>query len=222
VALEVPFLLHPEEPPAGPWRVEDIATLSEAFASRPAAGARRPMIIAIDGRSSSGKTTLAARWAELVLGAAVVHTDDLAWHHSMFGWADLALAVLEPVHRGEPVRFRPPAWKERGRAGEIVVERAVSLLLVEGVGASRRELAHVLDASFWVQADRDVTGRRNEARIAAGEVAASVVRAWMAEEHEFVAGRRPWRHADLVVAGTPEVHHDPVTQVVVADGPLVD
>jgi hypothetical protein len=39
---------------------------------------------AVDGRSSSGKTTLAARVQAAVAGSAVVHTDDIAWWHSRF------------------------------------------------------------------------------------------------------------------------------------------
>jgi uridine kinase len=49
----------------------------------------RPVVLAVDGRSPSGKTTLAARQADAVAGSVVVHTDDVAWQHSRFGWADL-------------------------------------------------------------------------------------------------------------------------------------
>lgn len=83
--------LHPEEPAAGPWRVERIADVVQAFADRTHRYAGRPLVVAIDGRSSSGKTTLAGRAANIIPATAVVHTDDIAWWHSRFGWADLAL-----------------------------------------------------------------------------------------------------------------------------------
>lgn len=44
-----------------------------------------------------------------------------------------------------------------------------SLLIVEGVGAGRRELADLIDGIVWVQADLDVTHRRDAARITSGE-----------------------------------------------------
>jgi hypothetical protein len=73
----------------------------------------RPVILAIDGRSNSGKTTLAVRIQRAVPGAAVVHTDDIAWEHSRFGWDDLLVdGVLVPVHQGQPVSYRPPGWAE--------------------------------------------------------------------------------------------------------------
>ena len=68
--------------------------------------------------------------AAAVQATAVVHTDDIAWSHSRFGWADLALRVLEPVHARASVSFRPPAWDERGRVGAIVVPSGTQLLLV--------------------------------------------------------------------------------------------
>src|SRR5262249_3368829 len=140
--------------------------------------------------------------------------------HSPFGWADLALRVLEAAHASEPLSFRPPAWDDRNRAGAIVLPRDTQLLLFEGVGSSREELAHMLDIRLWVQSDRVVADRRNDDRVAAGELTRSVYEAWMAEELSFVAARRPWEHADLVVSGTPTLPHDPRTQIVVANGPL--
>ena len=61
--------------------------------------AARGVVLAVDGRSSSGKTTLAARLQDAVTSSAVVHTDDIAWWHSRFGWADLLIeGVLVPFH----------------------------------------------------------------------------------------------------------------------------
>jgi hypothetical protein len=41
----------------------------------------------------------------------------------------------------------------------------------------------------------------------------------MAEEEPFLAGQRPWERADLVVAGTPQIPFDPLTELVVAQPP---
>ena len=57
--------------------------------------------MALDGRSNSGKTTLATRIRDMVPGSVVIHTDDIAWEHSRFSWADLLVdGILVPVHRG--------------------------------------------------------------------------------------------------------------------------
>jgi hypothetical protein len=51
-------------------------------------------------------------------------------------------------------------------------------------------------------------------------LAESTFQAWMGEEDSFLADERPWERADLVVAGTPELPHDPRTELLVADGHL--
>lgn len=214
------FRLHLEEPAAGPWRVERIADVFASFNGGTEIGTGRPSIVAIDGRSACGKTTFARRVTEAILATGVVHTDDIAWFHSRFGWADLAASLLQMARAGQPVSFRPPAWDGRHREGAIVVPGGLQLLLFEGVGSSRDELASLLDGRLWMQADRVATDRRDDDRIAAGEVTRSVVDGWMAEELPFIAGRRPWEYADLIVAGTPTLPYDPSTEVVVADGSL--
>jgi hypothetical protein len=208
-----------DEPSGGPWRVERLADVIDSFAER-ARPAGRPLIVAIDGRSSTGKTTLAGHFAAAVSASVVVHTDDIAWSHSRFGWADLARRVLEAAHAGTALSFRPPAWEQRGREGAIVVPHGLRLLLLEGVGSSREELGDLLSARLWVQADWAVIEQRNETRVAAGETTREGVAGWMAEELPFVATRRPWEHADLIVAGRPTLPYDPHSQIVVADGPL--
>jgi hypothetical protein len=203
------------EPAAGPWRavpVTDFAGMVLDAAGRPHG---RPAIVAVDGRSASGKTTLARRLEQAIPGAATVHTDDVAWWHACFDWSELMVeGVLEPLWRGEAVAYRPPAWDARDRPGAIDVPAGASVVLVEGVGAGRRQTAHLVDAVVWVQCDLEVRARRDEARIAAGEVPRDVVEQWMWEEVPFVADQRPWERAFAVVAGTPALPHDPEDVVV--------
>jgi hypothetical protein len=73
--------LAPEEPEARPWRAVPLTVLVRALTQRGpgSIGSGRPVILAIDGRSNNGKTSLAVRIAEAVPGAAVIHTDDIAW-----------------------------------------------------------------------------------------------------------------------------------------------
>jgi hypothetical protein len=206
------------EPAAGPWRVAPLGELRARVLAATAAARKRPPIVAVDGRSSSGKTSLARRLTEAVPGAHTVHTDDIAWRHAAFDWAHLlAGGVLVPLHRGESVAFRPPAWEEHDRPGAIEVPAGASLVLVEGVGAGRREVAHFLDAIIWVQSDLGDIERRNSARVAAGEMRAPDFESWMAEEVPFVADQRPWERALLTVSGSPALRHDPSTEVVIAD-----
>jgi hypothetical protein len=217
----VSLCLAPEEPEAGPWRAERLAVITGALMrlghSRGAGD--RPVVLAVDGRSASGKTTLAARLRNVVAGSAVVHTDDIAWWHSRFGWADLLIdGILTPARAGRLVSYRPPRWDERQRPGAIGVPADCPLLVIEGVGAARRESAHLIDAAIWVQADQRETERRDLARVGQPGASPTVqhMRDWMAEEMPFLAGQRPWERADLIACGTPRIPFDPAAELVVA------
>jgi pantothenate kinase len=205
------------EPAAGPWRVVPIGALVEELhaAAGPVTG--RPRIVAVDGRGGAGKSTLVQRLRAQVPRSAAVHTDDVAWHHSFFDWADvLAEQVLEPLRRGEAVDVRPVPWVQRDRAGSIAVPAGLHTVWVEGTGVLRERLAPLLDASVWVQVDRAEAGRRLRERDGDSPEQRRHVEEWLREEHPFLLRERPWEHATLVLAGSPVVEHAPATHVVVA------
>ena len=167
----------------------------------------------------------------MVPGSVVIHTDDIAWEHSRFGWADLLVdGILIPVRRGQAVSYRPPRWDEHGREGSIEVPGGCPLLIIEGDGAGRREAAGLIDTLIWVQADEREAGRRSAARAAdppAADLANMAVdgalfdeEGWMAEEIPFNAVQRTWERADIIVCGTPEIPCDPGAEIVIAAPPV--
>lgn len=205
------------EPDAGPWHVVSLVALLESWRPRFPDPGVRPGILALDGRSASGKSTLAAVLSRAVPGSVVVHTDDVAWHHSFFDWAALLRdGVLIPVHAAQEVRYRPPAWDARGREGVIVVPPGCPLVILEGCGAARRELMPWIDVVVWVQADTEKGRTRGLARDGGTAEAEAFWDEWMAEELPFFAQEQPWRRADAIVAGTPELDYDPAFQAVVS------
>ena len=187
----------PGEPEAGPWQVVRLDTFVRSLSGR---------VIAVDGRGGSGKTTLAEAIGRAVPGAVVVHTDDIAWWHSRFGWDDLMIdGVLTPYREGRDVRYQPPAWAPRGRTGFVEVPAAAPLVIVEGVGASRRELAPLIDVAIWVQCDYVAAKARGIRRDRAERPdldEAGALREWEeweAEEVPFFLDDRPWERADYVI-----------------------
>lgn len=193
--------LHEGEPEFGPGRCEPIASLVGELMSRKSSPSG-PFLMAIDGRSSNGKSTVAAEIATVVPGSTVVHTDDIAWWHSRFDWDDLLVdGIIAPLRRGEDVNYRPPAWEAREREGTITIPSEAPLVVIEGVGAGRGSIAEHVDAVIWVQADLDITERRNRERVEAGEIDQAGYEGWMAEEVPFLASERIWERADLIVSG---------------------
>lgn len=198
------------ESPEGTWVVRDVRLVVRRLLDTAGDVGARPVVVAVDGRSGGGKSYLAARIASLVPGTVVVHTDDIAWEESFFGWdALLAEHVLEPLRRGEAVSYRPAAWERHGRPGSIEVPAGTSLVLVEGVGASRASLAGLYDATVWVSSDEAERRRRGiERDVELGRTPAEAEDFWTlwdSEEIPFLDDDRPWDRATVVTCGTPEL-----------------
>ncbi len=200
------------EPQILQWRPIGLGDLAARLPG-PVSG---PRLVAVDGRSAGGKTTLAARLHAAIPRSAVVHTDDIAWHHAILDWADqLADGILLPLRRGEPVHYQPPGWAPNGRQGFIDVPAGLHTVIIEGVGAGRHDLAPLLDAVVWVQSDftdaRERGIRRDLASgVDGGEVGAVAFwDVWMAEELPFLERDRPWQRATAIVAGGPTIDLGP-------------
>jgi cysteine synthase len=97
------------------------------------------------------------------------------------------------------------------------------LVVVEGVGAGRREASGFVDHLVWVQADQREARTRSLARVGSpgGPSSAAALQAWMEEEVPFLDHERPWERAYMVVCGTPEIPWDPDTELVVGASPLL-
>lgn len=184
-------------------QLRDLLRRPPARPNEEAAAAGRPRLVAMDGRSASGKSSLARLLAEGQSGWAVVHTDDIAWWHSYFDWPHLLIdRVIKPLLADGEVSYTPPAWTERGRLGAINVPAGVHTVVIEGVGAARRELQPFLNRSVWVHTPWPEVLRREHLRLAAGEVSRELQRDWMSAELKFVEQQRPWERASLVISGS--------------------
>ncbi|GAB3929116.1 hypothetical protein GCM10011575_26060 [Microlunatus endophyticus] len=193
------------EPTVTDWRP---VTVDELVGEFPSAGAST-RIVAVDGRSASGKTTLAERLNAAIANSAIIHTDDVAWCYSMFDWSQLLEdKIIDPARQGEPVRYQPPGWEPNGRSGALELPAGLDTVIIEGVGAGRRELSAVLDVLVWVQSDFPTAHVRGLERDIASGVNGGPVECqefwdhWMRSEIPFLDNDRPWERADFIVAGT--------------------
>jgi hypothetical protein len=212
----MPISLFDGEPDAGPWCVALTADVLARLLAQLDVPPGRPIVLAVDGGSGSGKTVLASRLATAGGGAPVIHADDLSWNHAFFAWTELFTELVAEVRQGEAVSYRPPAWDRHGRAGEIAVPSGARLVIIEGVGSARRDHEPLLDGVVWVQSDRAVADRRGIQRDGGDAAAADFWAEWMAAELPFLAADRPWDRADLIVSGTPVQAHDPETELLVS------
>jgi hypothetical protein len=209
--------LHPGETEAVGWRVVTLLDAVQHLREASAVRGRRPRVIAIDGRGGAGKTTLAERLRAAVPHSFVVHTDDVAWNHAYFDWGTvLAENILQPLHRGEAVDFRPGAWIDHDRPGSITVPAGADTIWVEGTGVLRDELAPWLDAGLWLQGDLDEQERLLAARDGNSPEQQEHVANWLREELPFLLREQPWARATMIVAGPAQIDHDSHTELVIA------
>lgn len=166
--------------------------LALARSREPGLGAHR--LICVDGRSGSGKTSLAER-----LGAPVIHLDELlaGWEGGLPRMVDaLVTDVLEPLAHGRPAAYHRWDWLT-GRFAEWVPVPPTPWLVVEGAGAGSRACAAYASALVWVEAPMDERKRRALDRD--GETFAPFWDSWAALEREHFAREGTRERADLIV-----------------------
>jgi uridine kinase len=167
-------------------------------------------LVAVDGPSGAGKTVFAGRLAA-VLGAPVVHTDDLldGWDDQFTFWPRLEERVLGPLRRGATATYRPYDWAAGAFTGaEITVEPA-PVVLLEGVSAARRGIRAELSLAVFVVAPPELRFRRAVARDGDDSVAfrAYLERWRLAEDRHFAADQTA-AAADLIVDGAAATGDD--------------
>lgn len=183
-----------------PGIMNDLARQADALRSLPpSCGPVR--LVAVDGHAGSGKSTFAARLAEGLGGAPVLHLDDLATHAELFGWVRrLREQVLLPLSRGEAARYAPYDWVER-RFGPARTLEPAPVVLVEGVGAGRREVRPWLAALWWMELERRVSWERGRARDGVGLT--EFWDGWTAAEERHFADDPSRPYADVLVRRSP-------------------
>ncbi|WP_323749769.1 ATP-binding protein [Curtobacterium sp. VKM Ac-1376] len=171
---------------------DELADGIAAAAVGAAAFSGRRLVVLVDGRSGTGKTTLGRHVAER-LGAQLVHLDDL-----YPGWDGLRAAADAVVRDvlGEPSGYRRWDWTT-ARPADWVPADPDAPIVIEGCGALSRASAPLASLRVWLEADDAVRWDRAIGRD--GEVFAREWERWAAQEQAFIAAERPVDLADVVL-----------------------
>jgi cytidylate kinase len=172
------------------------SALADALAAAPpSAGVTR--VLAIDGRSGSGKSTIARSVAALI-EAPLISLEDLygGWDGLEHGIELLRREVLEPLARGEQAAVPRYDWQARAWAPPWALE-SPARLVIEGVGAGARVLAPHTSLLAWLELTEEA--RRERALARDGDLYAPHWTRWAAQEEAYLARNHPREHADLVL-----------------------
>ncbi|KRE66167.1 anthranilate synthase [Arthrobacter sp. Soil736] len=160
-----------------------------------------PVIIAIDGRSGAGKTTLAIELAARLRNhhkVSLFHLEDIypGWNGLAAGVERYVTTVLAPLRRGEPATWVSWDWA-RHYDGDARVTLPAEIVIVEGVGAAAAAARPLLDAVIW--ADSPENERRTRALERDGDTYEPYWDLWAAQESELLASDNVREHADIRV-----------------------
>lgn len=109
-----------------------------------------PVIIAVDGRSGAGKTTLAVELAARLRQhhkVSLFHLEDIypGWNGLMPGIERYVGTVLKPLSEGQAAEWTSWDW-EKHYDGGLNVTLPAEIVIVEGVGAAADAARPMLDA----------------------------------------------------------------------------
>ncbi|GHO88840.1 hypothetical protein KSZ_68460 [Dictyobacter formicarum] len=172
--------------------------------------------MALDGRSGTGKSTIAQAIADRVESVIVVGDDffaggnDDAWYgcsarekvDRVIDWQRMRAQVLEPLLANQPAYWHPldfePGVGWIGWKDEIVRLEPAPVILLDGAYSARPEFADLVDLAILVEVD-DATRRQ---RLLAREGQAFMDRwhqLWDVAEDYYFTHLRPRSSFDLVI-----------------------
>jgi energy-coupling factor transporter ATP-binding protein EcfA2 len=180
--------------------------------SPPSASTTR--VLAVDGPSGAGKTTLAEAVRRALEAAPdspgrrcgpsagpvfVVHLDNLypGWDGLAAGVTRLVEWVLRPLAEHRPVRYRRYDWAREQDAEwiDVPTDPAPAVLIVEGAGAGSLPCAPYLSLLVWLDAPVAVRFERGMARD--GEAYRPHWQRWAEQENRHFAEHDPRGRAGL-------------------------
>ena len=186
-----------------------ISILAAALAQKPT----KPLVLALDGRCGSGKTTLADGLARQFPASIVLHTDDfyLPPAQRVLGWKKTPCAnmdltrlrdeALRPAYEGQPVLYR--AYSCWAGAYQPVQEFAAQpLVILEGSYSHHPLLAGYETLRVFVTCSKEEQTRRLQAR--ESERYANFAARWIPLEEGYFAQYRIEETADLAVDTTAD------------------
>ena len=165
------------------------------------------VLVALDGRCGSGKTTLAAQLAERFPQSITLHTDDfyLPPPQRVTGWERIPCAnmhlerlraeAVAPARAGRAVCYKAYSCREGAYLPEQCVPPA-PLYILEGSYSHHPLLAGFYDLKVFVTCSKEEQARRLQAR--EGTRYENFVRRWIPLEEAYFAQCRIEALADLL------------------------
>jgi uridine kinase len=189
-----------------PRQLETIIQFLQAQAHRPV------LLVAIDGHSAAGKSTLARTLQATLPQVTIVHMDDFyrpmlpadrarldaaGGYQQYYDWQRLEHEVLQPLAQGTASRYRRYDWQQNTLDGWQEV-RPAGMVIVEGCYAARPELRDYYHTSIVVETPAQERAQRQQAR---ADASPAWLARWDAAEQYYLRQYAPQTAATFIVHG---------------------
>jgi len=175
-----------------------------------------PILVAIDGRSGTGKSTLARRIGDRT-GATVIAGDDFysggsdaEWARqspemrvaNCVDWRRMRREVLEPLLAGKAAAWHPFNFAAgTGLADRLIEQEPAEVIVLDGAYSARPELRDLIDLAVLVEMPDDAARRERLIRREGPEFMAGWHAIWDDAEDFYFSQVVPPAWFDLVVRG---------------------
>jgi uridine kinase len=206
-----------DDPPANPRSASDTIV---AAVRQLTAGRHTPVVVALDGGSGCGKSTIAVALAAR-LDAALIQSDDFfaaeitdaGWEartpaekaRDAIDWRRLRAEALEPLRAGNLARWHAFDFDAGARPDgtyamrtDFVEREPSDVIVLDGAYSTRPELLDLIDLTVLVDVPAGVRHARHAAREEERWLRAWRAR-WDASEEHYFTHVRPAASFDLVV-----------------------
>lgn len=173
-----------------------------------------PILVALDGRSGSGKSTI-AKIIAVRLGGVEITADDFyaggsddEWDgrssqekvSMVIDWRRLRSEVLEPLLAGRRASWHPFDWNAgKGLAAHYINRDPTPLIVLDGAYSARPELSDIIDLSVLVEVPDDSDRRVRLVKREGKKYMDDWHRRWDPAENYYFSKVRPKTSFDLVI-----------------------
>ncbi len=175
----------------------------------------KPMLVALDGRSGTGKSTIAKKIAERLGGVEIIADDfwtggsNDEWDKKSpkekaalaIDWKRIRSEVLEPLLAGKSASWQPFDWKAgHGLSQNMLHSDPKPLIVLDGAYSTRPELQDLIDFSILVEVPDDANRRARLRKRESEEYMNDWHGRWDIAEDYYFSKVRPRKSFDLVIA----------------------
>lgn len=159
-------------------------------------------LITIDGPAGAGKTTLAeilkSELRQKAISVEIIHMDDLydGWDNALGPKLGRALEDIAQQSHGKEIIHPIYNWAQK-KFTRVKSIPTPQVLILEGVGAGRKEIREKTSLSIWVDIEPSLGVHRAISRD--GEVIAPFMETWSQKQAEYFAEHHTRENASFTI-----------------------